>query len=98
MEWIHGRFTVDGLARLACSTPDYYEQKGGYLPDVAALAHAALSALDRIRAAVGDAYVQIAHGDATMIREHWEAIEAALLAAGCEEPVAEIVIAKRTRG
>jgi hypothetical protein len=40
MEWIRDRFKPDGLRRLARSTPDYYEQKGYYLPDVAALAYA----------------------------------------------------------
>lgn len=46
MEWINDRFKIDALARLARSTPDYYESKGYYLPDVAALAHAALLALE----------------------------------------------------
>ncbi len=38
MEWIRDRFKPDGLLRLAHSTQDYYDQKGYYLPDVAALA------------------------------------------------------------
>ena len=39
MEWIRDRFKPDGLQRLARSTQDYYDQKGYYLPDVAALAY-----------------------------------------------------------
>ncbi len=39
MELIRGRFNPDGLLRLAHSTQDYYDQKGYYLPDVAALAY-----------------------------------------------------------
>lgn len=40
MEWIRVRFKPDGLVRLARSTQDYYDHKGYYLPDVAALAYA----------------------------------------------------------
>lgn len=50
MEWIHDRYKVDALERLARSTPDYYETHGNYLPDVSALAHAALLALEDERA------------------------------------------------
>ncbi len=49
IRWIQGRFKLDGLARLARSTPDYYETHGDYLPDVAALAHAALTELYEAR-------------------------------------------------
>lgn len=45
MEWIQQRFTIDGLERLARSTQDYYDTHGWYLPDVSALAHAALVSL-----------------------------------------------------
>lgn len=50
MEWILNRFKIDGLERLARSTQDYYDTHGNYLPDVAALAHAALKEVERLKA------------------------------------------------
>lgn len=48
MEWIHSHFKLDGLERLARADRDYADSHGEYLPDVAALAHAALTALGEI--------------------------------------------------
>ncbi len=45
MRQIQSYFKPDGLGRIARSTPEYYETHGDYLPNVAALAHAALVAL-----------------------------------------------------
>lgn len=39
VEWIRARYNPDALLRLARATPDYYEHKGSYLPDVSALAY-----------------------------------------------------------
>jgi hypothetical protein len=52
MEWIHDRYKVDALERLARSTPDYYNTHGNYLPDVSALAHAAIREAQRLHAAL----------------------------------------------
>ena len=99
MEWIHDRFKIDGLARLARSTPDYYEQKGYYLPDVAALAHAALSALDELRRAIGGAEPLISmNGETKMPSECWRAIETAMLNGGCLAPVVGVVVPEDERG
>jgi hypothetical protein len=49
MEWIHDRFKLDGLERLARADREYADAHGYYLPDVAALAHAALEALAACR-------------------------------------------------
>lgn len=49
MEWIHDRFKIDGLERLARADRDYADSHGVYLPDVAALAHAALRTVEELR-------------------------------------------------
>jgi len=95
MEWIHDRFKIDGLERLARSTQEYYDQKGYYLPDVAALAHAALTALDTLREAIGSAEPLISmNGETTMPRECWLAIETAMLNSGCLAPVVGVVVSE----
>ncbi len=50
MRQIQTYFKPDGLGRLARSTQEYYESHGDYLPNVAALAHAALLALEAAEA------------------------------------------------
>lgn len=47
MRWIHDRFKIDGLERLARADREYADDHGYYLPDVAALAHAALIELEQ---------------------------------------------------
>lgn len=49
MVWIRERFTPDGLERLARPTPGYESKGCYYLPDVAALAHAAIREAERLR-------------------------------------------------
>lgn len=48
MRWIHDRFKIDGLERLSRADRDYADSHGHYLPDVAALAHEALTTLRAI--------------------------------------------------
>ncbi len=50
LELIRNRFKPDGLLRLAHSTQDYYDQKGYYLPDVAALAYVTACELEQAEA------------------------------------------------
>lgn len=66
LEWIRDRFKPDGLLRLAQSTQDYYDHKGYYLPDVAALAYEngrerdkALAALASLREGGSDAWAEV---------------------------------------
>lgn len=54
MEWINDRFKLDGLERLSRADRDYCDDHGHYLPDVAALAHAALLEIERLRGILSD--------------------------------------------
>lgn len=99
MEWIHDRFKIDGLERLARAEREYADDHGHYLPDVAALAHAAISALDELRKAIGGAEPLISmNGETKMPSECWRAIETAMLHSGCLAPVVGVVVPEDERG
>lgn len=49
-------FKIDGLERLAHASRDYADDHGYYLPDVAALAHAALTALEEVKKLASDPF------------------------------------------
>lgn len=77
MEWIHDRYKVDALERLARSTPDYYKTHGDYLPDVSALAHAAIYEAQRLHSALEELLAvaeRIRGGDPSLDPEEWYAI------------------------
>lgn len=77
MEWIHDRYKVDALERLARSTPDYYKTHGDYLPDVSALAHAAIREAERLRSALEellDVAERTRSGDPSLDPEGWYAV------------------------
>ena len=98
MEWIHDHFKIDGIERLARADRQYVADHGYYLPDVAALAHAALSALDELRKAIGGAGPLISmNGETRMPSECWRAIETAMLHSGCLAPVVGVVVPEDER-